>query len=235
MRKGSNKKSKIQKKKKGKGAHSEFLGNIHLRDGIIDQHQEILGIDKIFGTQNQLTVKASTLLTTITQSAGASTTGGLTFNTTLWNDISDYLTVFDEYQIWAIKLKFIPFLSSVTPYASASYQPGDLTTAIDLDDAGAPSSALQLLGYNTAIQSSPIQSITRCFRPKFSVPAYGAGAFSSYCNITPDKNLGWIDNSYPSAQHFGVKYAIGPGAAAQTNLTQWAVVATGYFKFRFNY
>jgi hypothetical protein len=232
-----NRRRNKRKNKKSRGSNSpasEFVGNIHRSDGKIDLHA-LIGLDRIFGTQRVMKCKASTELTTITQTATTSTDGALTFNTTMWNDISDYLTVFDEYQIWAIKIKFIPALSSVTPYASASYLPGYLVTAIDLDDASTPTSAVQLLGYNTAIQTAPVESVTRCFRPKFSVPAYGAGAFASYCNITPDGKLGWIDNTYPSVQHYGVKYAISPGAAAQTELTQWNIVVTGYFHFRFNY
>jgi hypothetical protein len=214
---------------------SEFIGNIHKNDGIVDQSQYVFPIDRKFGLQNMVTCKFQTQLTAVAQQASVVVLGGLSFNTTQFTDITNILSAFDEYQIWAIKVKFIPTVTAVTPYASASYIPGELTTVVDLDDVGYPSTIVEMLSYNTAIQVGPSQSVTRCWRPKISVPAYGAGAFSSYCNLTPDKEMGWIDNGYPSVQHFGLKYGIQAGAAAQTNLTIWAVVATAYCHFRMNY
>lgn len=223
----------IVRRKKPKSA--EFIGNIHKMDGIVDQSQYVYSIDRKFGLQNMVTCKFTTQLTAWSQVAGSNALGGLSFNTTQFTDITNMLNVFDEYQIWALKVKAIPTVTSVTPYATASYIPGELTTVIDLDDVGTPATIVEMLSYNTAIQVGPSQSVTRCWRPKISVPAYGAGAFASYCNITPDKKMGWIDNGYPSVQHFGLKYGIQAGAAAQTDLTIWAVTVTAYCHFRMNY
>lgn len=138
-------------------------------------------------TSNRVTITAST---TVDQS------GTYTVSLSDFPSSSDFTNLFDEYRMVQFTFEFFP--SSPTMSAPPIY------TAVDPDDAAAPTSADSLRQFDTCLIVPSGRFFERTFTPNVSTALYGGGAFTSYGTISPYKT--WIDNASPSVLHYGLKY-----------------------------
>jgi len=215
-----------------KGILASFVGNVHRRDGQIVGGGKI-DLDRKFGSQQVYMTKhhVNPVSGGVSQAANLASNGALVFTIADISDSANFLAVFDEYRIIAVKCKFIPRQNAIPAGASATYIPGYLVTALDFDDSASVAIA-SLLDYNTAIETGAFEEVTRIFRPKISTATYGGGVLTNYQQITPGGTEGWIDNSSTTVAHNGCKWAIRAGAAAQTLLSIWDIEETLYVQWR---
>jgi hypothetical protein len=106
------------------------------------------------------------------------------------------VAVFDQYRIEQIET----WLTATSPNAVASFPL--LTTAVDLDDANAPTVVNSVEDHLGAITSDGPGGHYHRWKPHIAVAAY-SGSFTSYTNIPSQ----FIDSSSPSVQHYGFKAA----------------------------
>jgi ribosomal protein S14 len=210
-----------------------FNGNIHHSDGVMGLNRDQIDLDRRFGDSNMMLCKHHVDKGPITQTATAPNSGALVFTISDINDNANYLAVFDEYQIAAIKVRFIARQNAIPGFSSSTYNPGTLVTALDFDDSANPGLP-GLYQYNTCVETGAFESVIRAFKPKVSIATYGNGVVTNYTQYTPDKKLGWCDNQYSQIVHNGLKYAITAGATSQTLLSTWTVFCTYYVKWRRN-
>lgn len=111
---------------------------------------------------------------------------------------ADYTSVFDQYCIVEAVVRIVPDLQ-----ASLNTTLSTLITAIDHDDATAPTSVAQVQAHTTCLQTVNMAQ-TRLVKPRMAVSAYGSG-FGSYMNTT-----GYLDSGTPDVQHYGLKLAALP-------------------------
>jgi hypothetical protein len=122
--------------------------------------------------------------------------------------LSSYTTIFDEYMMFEIECLIEPQVSETVANGVAL---GSLISAVDVDDAAAPTSYSDLLAYSSAIQSRGTQSHYHRWRPSAAVAAY-SGVFTSFANVS---GL-WIDAASTGVKHYGLKLAAQPAPTTQT-------------------
>lgn len=146
--------------------------------------------------RNQIHWFTSSYQISFNSSTATPVTGAFTFQLSSVNDYTSYQAVFDQYAIVAAVVRIIPDSSS------AITNTGPLLTAIDYDDATAPTSLLALREYATLVSTGGREAQTRVVYPRMAVAAY-SGAFTSYAN-----QRSWVDIASSSVQYFGLKYGI---------------------------
>jgi len=157
------------------------------------------------------------------QVAGNDLTGGLYFVLSNISGYASFATVFDQYRLRCVSVTFSPRATAV--YSATDIQPR-LWTCFDYDDATAIArSAVEQ--YDSCVLSPPGTGVVRTIVPRMALAAY-SGAFTSYANVEDQ----WLDISSVNVQHYGVKFVIEAGAAAQTNLVAYALSYTAYWEFR---
>lgn len=135
---------------------------------------------------------------TISTSTTVNTYGAFYFALNTFAQYSDYTAVFDQYCIVEAVVRIVPQLE-----ATANTTLSTLITAIDHDDAAAPTSVAQVQGHSTCLETVN-KAQTRLIRPRMAVSAYD-GAFGAYQNT-----VGYVDSGSPGVQHYGLKYAALP-------------------------
>lgn len=142
---------------------------------------------------------------------------------------SEFTTLFDQYRINAIVLKFIPRLNMVQVPTVVGQAPINniptLHWVYDYDDANAPSNVDELLQYNNYRCCNFDKTVTMKIKPRFSLAAY-SGAFTSYKPAS-----GWLDCASPSIQHYGVKFAVDSFTAGQ--FIDFIIRPIYYLSFRY--
>lgn len=118
----------------------------------------------------------------------------------------DYTAVFDEYAIIQTTLRVTPLTVDTTTGDVI----GSLVTAIDYDDANAPTGLTQLREYSTACDTRANIGHVRVIYPRLSEASY-SGAFTSYTTTRS-----WLDMASPAVQHYGLKIGIGANPRAIT-------------------
>jgi len=142
---------------------------------------------------------------------------------------TDFTNLYDEYRIKAVKVYFVPKQNSNTQGASAAYsEVPTLVSAIDYDDATAPTTVAKMMEYDTTrIHGCADKSYTRIFKPNVSLAAY-SGAFTSYAQREDQ----WLDSDSAGVKHYGLKYALLNAYAGGNNVWSCNVYATLYIEFR---
>jgi hypothetical protein len=119
---------------------------------------------------------------------------------------TDFTSLFDQYRIIQVTVRFIPL-------AGAGTGSNPLVTAIDYDDSTAPTAVTDLFQYDSVIFSQPGTTVERTLKPRVATAAY-SGAFTSFASADP--NL-WIDVASPNVQYYGLKYGIAAATGATAN------------------
>lgn len=121
--------------------------------------------------------------------------------------VSALTSVFDQYRINFIEVLIVPNMTETTV---ASQGPGILASAVDLDDANAPSNYSDVSNHEGSLQSSGTMNHYHRWEPQYAVATY-SGAFTSYSTAR-----GWIDCGSPGVKHFGLKAYITTASAVTT-------------------
>jgi len=140
-----------------------------------------------------------------TTSTSIPTYASAAFILTNFGDYLQYVGLFDQYRFEQIEVWIAPN-SVVTNVAI-----GDFVSAVDIDDAATPAAFSPVLSKQGALSTSGQSSHYHKWRPHVAIAAY-SGAFTSFSN----EPALWIYSGSPSFQHFGLKLAAQPSAAAQT-------------------
>jgi hypothetical protein len=148
-------------------------------------------------------------LGTITSSAAVETDGAISFALNNLTGYTSITTLFDQYRITGVNIKFIP---SQLVYTAAA-QP--MFTVLDYDDA-TPVVVSSLAQYDTLKIAPASAYFERSLKPRTAVAAY-AGAFTSFGNVS---NM-WMDSASPGVLYYGVKY----GILASANAPSWSYIA----------
>jgi hypothetical protein len=148
-------------------------------------------------------------LTNVVTSTTVNTFRSYAFSVSSISDITEMSSVFDQYRISWVEVKFIPNITeaiSSTPLSGLNY------TAIDLDDANAFTSFTDALDYNSLGVWKPLETIQVSFKPRMAVAAYGASVFGSFANTEPM----WIDAASSTVEHYGLKTVFGTSTSSVT-------------------
>lgn len=114
---------------------------------------------------------------------------------------TDFTSLFDQYRIAQVTMRFIPVVAPFGPATSATAYPS-LHTVIDQDDNVTPGSLDVLRQYGTH-QVTPNQVyFERCLTPRYALSAY-SGIFGSFA-LAPVNSF--IDSNSPNVQYYGVKW-----------------------------
>ena len=133
----------------------------------------------------------------LTTSTVATVTAGLAFTLSSFAGATSYLTVFDQYRFDQIEV----WLASNRVAVNADIPV--LFSAVDLDDAAAPSSTAQVEQKQGAIVTGAEVGHYHKWKPHMAVAAY-SGSFTSYANEPAQ----WVDSGSPNVQHYGLKGGI---------------------------
>jgi hypothetical protein len=132
--------------------------------------------------------------------------GSLTVTLNAFDIDNAISAVFDQYRIVQIETWLIPRQSTAD---TSSASPGMIISAVDVDDANAPTSYGQVTHYQSAVESAGIQGHYHRWQPHVAVAAY-SGVFTSFANEASP----WIDMASDGVQHYGMKVASAVGTQA---------------------
>ncbi len=156
---------------------------------------------------------------TLSGSTTLDTFEAFTFQLNAIIDHTSYETIFDQYSIVSVILRFIP---SVSQNATAGVDYGRLYTVIDYDDANTITLD-QATSYQSLMVTSALLPQTRLIYPRVATAAY-SGAFTSYAN-----QRAWIDCGSNAVIHYGIKAVL---SASTGNFQNYDVEATFVVCFR---
>lgn len=143
--------------------------------------------------------------------SGTDISGGSGFGSAVFalSDLPNYAeiaTMFDQYRVNAVVLKFMPFTNSY-PAVSSGIPTINIPTlmyAIDYTDNGTPTSVAQLAEYSNCKTVQFNKPITIKFRPAVSQIVYQG---ESTNRAAVPKWRTWLDCNFPSIPHFALKFA----------------------------
>lgn len=168
-------------------------------------------------------IKRTKQLDRIDSNTGADKLGAYSFRLQDLVNYTEFTSLFDQYRINAIKIKFIPQVQQIYSDPTVQKNSGIFYHAVDYDEANVPASVDDLLQYENLRVENPLSVFTLYFKPHVANALY-AGAFTAYGNTQQ-----WIDSNSPDVQHYGHKYCWTQTVAADLNLIP---VATFYLAFR---
>ena len=155
------------------------------------------------------------------------TTGAFAFALSDLPSSSDFTSLFDQYRIAQVTLKFIPCAANFGQATTATDYPSILT-CVDFDDDAVPASSDTVRQYGTCLTVANATYFERCLTPRFAVAAY-SGAFTSYAQSNPRQ---WIDCASPNVVHYGVKWATTPITVVTGTYQLYNVEATYVIQVR---
>jgi hypothetical protein len=161
----------------------------------------------------------SGVLFSIQGQVGGTALGGTIFALSQIPNYANLTSLYDDYQIEKVELKFYLRLSQSVAEALPR-----LSVIPDFDDAVAPPSTGALFNHPRVKQhvfTEAHPEFTICLEPRVSIPAY-QGAVTGY-TVAPTKV--WVDCANAGVQHYGVKYAV----ETFSNTSQYIDVYAKYF------
>jgi len=132
---------------------------------------------------------------------------------------TEYTSLFDQYRFDEIECWIEPFESQSTVAALT----GTFVSAVDLDDANAPTNLSNVETKQGAITTNGQAGHYHRWKPHMAVAVY-SGAFTSFANAP----CGWIDCASNGVQMYGVKAAI----TATTAAIPYSFIAKALVSFR---
>jgi len=150
-------------------------------------------------------------LGTVNQQALLLTAGALKFGLSDLPDYTEFTSLFDDYRICAVEVSFVPKFNMLSVTTTSSVITPILVTVLDYDDNNTPSGISDLMEYDSVVVTNFDKSCKRIVCPRWTTAAYSGTSTWSYAS-----NRGWVDAAYPDVYHYGIKYAIKPGASGQT-------------------
>lgn len=134
----------------------------------------------------------------LTLNAGSPGQGrALNFTLAAVPNASEFTTLYDQYQIKSVKVQVIP---KFTETALGEFQ-GNMWSALDYDDANAPTALATLLQYQNLKRTRMNRLHKRYIRPCLSAEIFNTGLTTTY---SPKRNT-WIDCASDTTEHYGMK------------------------------
>lgn len=127
---------------------------------------------------------------------------------------AEFLSLFDQYRIVKVQMRFIPYQTVANPTASKSI----LVTVADYDDAVVLNSLQEAYQYTSCRITNALGEHVWTIKPRISMAAYGSGIFSSYSNQPAQ----WIDSGSNTVAHYGIKAYLTADSGSVRN--SWKVV-----------
>lgn len=149
--------------------------------------------------------------------------GAYTFQFAQLPNYTEFTTLFDQYKINAIRLRFVP---NVSESSIGSSPIPDFHTVLDYTDGGAPASKNAMLEYPNWKMTRGTATHTRFFYPTSFVGVLPA---SGVLTAGDPKRKQWHASDLATVTHYGLKYCI-DNASASPNIITWSVYATFYFQ-----
>lgn len=141
---------------------------------------------------------------------------------------NEFTQLYDQYQIKAVKIQYIPRFTEVTISGTTSTaQIGNIWSCLDYDDSTAPTSIGTVLQYQNVKRTQMNKIHTRYLKPMVATEVFATGIASSYA---PKRNI-WLDASNASVEHYGVKMWVDSIPASSPPIVFDAVV-TYYLMFK---
>jgi len=170
------------------------------RDSSSSSVFDVAGVHRPFPKLTTLTPTVRTTLQYTANFFSSSTStpvyAATSFALTAFDNYAEYTGLFDQYMIehaecW-IEPSNIGTSTSFVPWSSA----------VDLDDANVPTTAVTVQGKPQALTSMSNAGHYHRWVPHMAVAAF-SGAFTSYTNSPPQ----WLDSGSPNVAHYGLKTA----------------------------
>jgi hypothetical protein len=166
------------------------------------------------------------LLQTITAESASEVINTWRFRLSDISGYTEFQSLFDEYKIEKVEItiqRVSQGFSLVTSGSTLAFFPPTMYTAIDYTDATGVDIDL-LSQYQSCKMHYPSQSVTKVVvTPKFQVETYSGGYSTS---------SGFVNCTYPSIDHYGVKYAIEPTGGVDEGIYQFKVDMKYFLTFR---
>jgi len=141
-------------------------------------------------------------------------------------DYSQWTSVFDQYKINMIEVDIVAMTLLPAPSTGAQYSLGYV--AIDYDDNVVPTSIGQIQAYSNSMILRPSRDLRFSLQPKTATEVQ-----STFAGATAGagvSNSQWLDCTYNSVPHYGIKAAI--VQSTSTNLTRWRILLRYHVSFR---
>lgn len=139
---------------------------------------------------------------------------------------SEFISLFDQFRINAVKVSFIPVLSEITTQTSGAKYSSRLFTCLDYTNAFAPSSVDTVREYQNS-QWAPYGKIhTRFIYPKAAVDVLTSGS------ATLPRSSWYSTSLATTALHYGLLYAFEGAENIATGATIYKVEVKYYLAFR---
>lgn len=163
------------------------------------------------------------------------TYGTLAFNLNDLPQAATFTSLFDQYMITKIVVKFVPQINQIVFQENVPSQviPSDnkpipyLYTVVDYDDDTNLSSINAALEYDNVKYCQATRPHKRILVPHVASAGY-AGTFTGFLN----EKRKWIDAASTTVRHYGVKYILSNSSANLGTMDMYKMLVTYYFKFR---
>lgn len=153
--------------------------------------------------------------------------GAMSFTLADLPSYTDFTSLFDQYRIAQVTVRFLPTAAPFGPSTSSTSYPS-FYTVIDYDDDTNPTSIDNLRQYSTLQVAPNQQYVERVLTPRFATAAY-SGAFTSY-SLAPVYTF--IDSNSPGVRYYGVKWACSPVTTASGSFVLYNIEATYVIQLR---
>lgn len=168
--------------------------------------------NKVVKQPVQYFTRTSYQLSGYSVAAGAAAAGfARVFRLSACPNVSEFTNLYDQYQIKGVKISLIPrytMTQSGAPLAAI----GNVWSALDYDDASAPTSVDQLLQYQNVKRTQMNRVHSRFLRPCIANEIFNTGIATAYA---PKRNT-WIDCTSDTVEHYGIKLWIDSSQAGVT-------------------
>lgn len=150
---------------------------------------------------------------------------GLYFTFGAMDSVSEFTTLFDQYRMNKIVVKFIPNFtgSDLNPGTTALSLP-NVHSVIDYDSAADPATLADLLQYNTYRLHKRASCFTRKWTPGMLLDGDSAGTATA--SVLKFKQ--WVDMAYTSVRFYGLRTWIEAAGATVTS-AKYQIYVTYYF------
>jgi hypothetical protein len=135
-------------------------------------------------------------------------------------------TLFDKYRLRDVEVLFMPIGNQMVTDETGNNLIGNFYTAIDFDNAAAPTSFSQIERYSTAVQTLANQPQYRHFQPRAVIPVYSGSTFSDYTEAPFDV---WCDVAYPATPYYALLW----GMTATVNAGNCTYAVRVRYQFEF--
>ncbi len=159
----------------------------------------------------------------LTSTSAANGFYGINFQINSVGDVSSFAAIFDLYRIAKVDIIIRPMSQPMLPGSTASY--ANMFVAVDYDDSNAPASQQEVLDYANCKILSPGQGTTLSITPRVAVGAYNGSLNPALSQPSP-----WIDMTYTTVQHYGLKICV--QQSTSTNVTNWYLFLRYHLEFK---